>query len=303
MTHASSQAFYSLTQFNQPCDVYSIWPTPPAKGKLEPTLIERSSDIDTFNDRIVCGVHNPECMVYTPQTSNGIGVIIFPGGGYQRIAMDNEGCEVAAKLNTMGYTVFVATYRMPGEGHSLGPHTSLADAQRTIRWVRHHAKQWQLNKVGVMGFSAGGHLAGMLTTHYSLPIKEAMDDIDALDARPDFAALMYPVITMLKDQTHRGSFTELLGTMPSDERLRTFSVESNVHSAMPPCFLLHACDDLAVNVDNSVLMWQALKQLNVPVEMHLFEKGRHGFGIRKVENLPAKQWPELFHQWLSQHLS
>lgn len=303
MTDFTPEPLHSVTQFNQPCDVYSIWPTPPAKGKLEPTLIERSTDTTAFHDRIVCGVHNPECMVYTPQNSNGIGIIIFPGGGYQRIAMDNEGCEVAAKLNSMGYTVFVTTYRMPGEGHQYGPQTSLADAQRTIRWVRHHAKQWQLDKIGVMGFSAGGHLAGMLATHYQHTIGTAVDDIDSLDARPDFTALMYPVITMLKDQTHKGSFTELLGTTPSDEQLRAFSVEANVHSAMPPCFLMHACDDLAVNVDNSVLMWQALKQHQVPVEMHLFEQGGHGFGIRKVENLPAKQWPELFHQWLSMQLS
>ncbi len=302
MTDFTSQALHSLTQFNQPCDVYSIWSTPPAKGKLEPTLTERSTDTSTFNDRIVTGVHNPECMVYQPKTSNGIGVIIFPGGGYQRIAMDNEGCDVALKLNTMGYTVFVTTYRMPGENHQYGPETSLADAQRTIRWVRHHANQWQLSKVGVMGFSAGGHLAGMLASQYQLPIRVAEDDIDTLDARPDFAALMYPVITMCKDRTHLGSFTELLGQTPSEKQLQRFSVESNVHNKMPPCFLMHASDDLAVNVDNSVLMWQALKQHQVPVEMHLFEQGGHGFGIRKVEGLPAKQWPELFHRWLSTHI-
>ncbi|MEX3071619.1 alpha/beta hydrolase [Vibrio alginolyticus] len=302
MTDFTPEPFASLVQFLEPCEVYSLWPTKPPAGKLSPTLTERSPNIEQFNDRIVCGVRNPECMVYAAAKPNGIGVIIFPGGGYQRIAMDNEGCEVAKKLNSMGYTVFVTTYRMPGEGHEFGAETSLADAQRAVRWVRHHAEKWQLTKIGVMGFSAGGHLAGQLATRYTQVIAPSRDEIDNQESRPDFSALMYPVITMAQDQTHQGSFEQLMGQTITDQQLLTYSVERNVHSQMSPCFLMHACDDMAVDVDNSLLMWQALKQQQIPVEMHLFEQGGHGFGIRKVEDLPASQWPELFHQWIMMHL-
>ncbi len=303
MTNFTCQPLHSLTQFNQPCDVYSIWPAPPLPGRLAPTLTERSDNLAKFHDRIICGVHNPECMVYSPERSNGVGIIIFPGGGYQRIAMDNEGCEVAKKLNRLGYTVFVTSYRMPGEGHALGAYTSLADAQRAIRWVRHNAHRWPLKRVGVMGFSAGGHLAGMLATLHHMPLGAPTDAIDSIDARPDFAALMYPVITMNQDETHQGSFTELLGHQPSAEQLDAFSVENHVTLNTPPCFLLHASDDLAVNPQNSLLMWQALQQHQVPVELHLFQRGGHGFGLRKVQDLPAQQWPELFDHWLTNQLS
>lgn len=300
MTNLTPIALRSLTQFEQPCPVYPLWSTPQPEGNIAPTLTERSPHTQHYHDRIVCGVHNPECMVYHPQVSNGIGVVIFPGGGYQRIAMDNEGCEVATLLASKGYTVFVSTYRMPGEGHEYGAETSLADAQRAIRWVRHHAKQWQLTHVGVMGFSAGGHLAGQLATRYNTEIATPSDDIDHYDPRPDFAALMYPVITMEQDETHKGSFTQLMGAAPSDEQLKTYSIERNVHAEMPSCFLMHASDDDVVNAENSILMWRALIQHRIPVEMHLFEQGGHGFGIRKVADLPARQWPQLFHQWMCQ---
>jgi len=237
-------------------------------------------------------------MVYTPQQSNGIGIVVLPGGSYQRISIDNEGRDVGNSLTALGFTVFVSTYRMPGEGHNLGSETSLADAQRAIRWVRANLDKWQLRSVGVLGFSAGGHLAGQLATRFATQLQENVDGIDALSAKPDFCGLMYPVVTMNDEFGHKGSAYELLGAHKTEEELNRYSIEKCVHSDMPACFLVHANDDDSVPVENSLLLWQALREHKVPVEMHLFNEGGHGFGIEKVKDMPAHQWPTLFHNWI-----
>lgn len=289
--------FESLLQLNETAEVFPIWPTPPEPGNLSASVKHRDPE-NLSSDRLIAGVSNPEIMVYQPSNPNGIGIIVFPGGSYQRISIDNEGRDVGHTLTLSGYTVFVATYRMPGEGHTLGAETSLADAQRAVRWVRAHSDKWNLTTVGVLGFSAGGHLAGQLATRFDTQLQTNIDEIDTLSAKPDFCGLMYPVVTMAEEFGHKGSAHELLGSHMTDEMLEQYSIEKCVHNQMPACFLLHANDDKSVPVENSLLLWQALRANNVAVEIHLFNEGGHGFGVTGVKDKPAHQWPELFHQWI-----
>ncbi len=289
--------FESLLQLNETHDVYPLWPSPPAVGNAPARLQYRDSN-DVNSDRLISGVSNPEIMVNKPELPNGIGIVVFPGGGYQRISIDNEGRDVGDTLTAMGYTIFVATYRMPGEGHPLASETSLADAQRAIRWVRAHADQWQLHTVGVLGFSAGGHLAGQLATRFDTELQPQIDNIDTHSAKPDFCGLMYPVVTMNEEYGHKGSAYELLGCQMTEQELNRYSIEKCVHPDMPACFLVHANDDKSVPVENSLLLWQALRGQNIAVEMHLFNEGGHGFGTRGVIGKPAEQWPHLFDQWI-----
>lgn len=289
--------FESLLQLNETTEVFPLWPTTLISGNV--TAIVQHRDLnDLTSNRLISGVSCPELMVYTPQQSNGIGIVVLPGGSYQRISIDNEGRDVGNSLTALGFTVFVSTYRMPGEGHNLGSETSLADAQRAIRWVRANSDKWQLRSVGVLGFSAGGHLAGQLATRFATQLQENVDGIDALSAKPDFCGLMYPVVTMNDQFGHKGSAYELLGAHKTEEELNRYSIEKCVHSDMPACFLVHANDDDSVPVENSLLLWQALREHKVPVEMHLFNEGGHGFGIEKVKDMPAHQWPTLFHNWI-----
>ncbi len=290
--------FESLLQLNETVDVFPLWPTTQTFRNIT-AIIEHRDPHDVTSNRLISGVSTPELMVYTPRQSNGIGIVVFPGGGYQRISIDNEGRDVGKSLTALGYTVFVSTYRMPGEGHNLGSETSLADAQRAIRWVRAYSEKWQLHSIGVLGFSAGGHLAGQLATRFSTQLQERVDEIDTLSAKPDFCGLMYPVITMNDEFGHKGSAYELLGAHMNEEDLNRYSIEKCVHSDMPACFVLHANDDESVPVENSLLLWQALRAQNVAVEMHLFNEGGHGFGIQKVKDKPAEQWPKLFDQWIN----
>lgn len=288
--------FESLLQLNETSEVFPLWASIETKNTT--AIIKHRDPEDLSSDRLISGVSLPETMVYRPSTPNGIGIVVFPGGSYQRISIDNEGRDVGKALTELGYTIFVCTYRMPGEGHHLGSETSLADAQRAIRWVRAHAKKWNLHTIGVLGFSAGGHLAGQLATRFNVQLQASTDDIDAQSARPDFCGLMYPVITMNEQFGHKGSAYELLGQYVTESELNRYSIEKCVHNTMPPCFLVHANDDQSVPVENSVLLWNALRKSSIDVEMHLFNEGGHGFGIKGVETKPAGQWPVLFSQWI-----
>ncbi len=294
----TTSSFTSLLQLNETPDVFPLWPDQPVKGKVAASIWHRDPS-DLSSDRLIAGVSAPELMVYQPNNANGIAVLVFPGGSYQRISIDNEGRDVGNALTKLGYTVFIATYRMPGEGHSLGAETSLADAQRAIRWVRAHSGRWNIHKVGILGFSAGGHLAGQLATRFDAKVQPSVDDIDTFSAKPDFCGLMYPVVAMNEEFGHKGSAYELLGENITQEMFNRYSIEKCVHSEMPACFLVHANDDPSVPVENSLVLWQALRKESVAVEMHLFNEGGHGFGISGVQDKPARQWPELFHNWIS----
>ncbi|MDG1644975.1 alpha/beta hydrolase [Klebsiella huaxiensis] len=283
---------------------FSVWPGGEAPGaKNSPaseSLVERSKD-PTLPDRAVTGIRAPQITVYTPEKPNGIALLVTPGGSYQRVVLDKEGSDLAPVFNAQGYTLFVMTYRMPGDGHAEGSDAPLADAQRALRSLRARAAEWHIDpqKIGIMGFSAGGHVAASLETRYDEQVYSAVDTIDQQSARPDFVVLGYPVISMVPAIAHPGSRKALIGDAPTAEQQRRYSPEQNVASVTPPTFILHAVDDPSVPVDNSLVMFNALRAHNVPTELHLFAVGKHGFGIRGAKGLPAAEWPQLAMNWIA----
>lgn len=283
--------------------VFPIWPQGEAPGAAASAAraqtVNRSTH-PTLPDRAASGVRAPDITVYAPQTPNGTAILIMPGGAYQRVVLDKEGSDLAPYFNQQGYTLFVMTYRMPGEGHQEGADAPLADAQRAMRTLRAQARQWNIDpqRIGVMGFSAGGHVAASLGTQFGREVYPAQDAIDRLSARPDFMVLMYPVISMRAAIAHAGSRRQLIGEHPDDAAIRRYSPDRQVSRQTPPTFLVHAVDDPSVSVDNALTMFAALRANAIPVEMHLFEKGKHGFGLRGTSGLPAAAWPQLLHNWL-----
>ncbi|ACX87965.1 pectin acetylesterase PaeX [Pectobacterium parmentieri] len=283
--------------------VFPIWPHGDAPGAssstAQPQMVERSKDA-ALPDRAAMGIRSPEITVYQAEKPNGMALLITPGGSYQRVVLDKEGSDLAPFFNQQGYTLFVMTYRMPGEGHKEGADAPLADAQRAIRTLRANAEKWHINpqRIGIMGFSAGGHVAASLGTRFSQSVYPAMDAIDSVSARPDFMVLMYPVISMQADIAHAGSRKQLIGEQPTEAQVTRYSPEKQVTAQTPPTFLVHAVDDPSVSVDNSLVMFNALRGEKIPVEMHLFEKGKHGFGLRGTKGLPAATWPQLLDNWL-----
>lgn len=226
--------------------------------------------------------------------ANGAAVVIFPGGGYSHLATEKEGTRIAVWLNTIGVSAFVVTYRLGPRYHHP---TMLYDAQRAIRTVRARAQEWDVDtaRVGAMGFSAGGHLASTLSTHAD--VGTANDAIDRLRAMPDFQILMYPVITMRAPSAHKGSRTQLLGETPTERMVDSLSNEVQVNSKAPPTFLVHASDDRVVPVENSLLFYAALRAANVPAELHVFQKGGHGFGMA-LEDPALAMWMPLCAAWM-----
>lgn len=283
---------------------FPVWPQGEAPGAAESrarfTLEEHHTGPSAF-DRSVTGVRAPQIVVYAPEEPNGVGILVTPGGSYRRVVLDKEGSALAPFFNARGYTLFVMTYRLPGDGHAEGANAPLADVQRAMRTLRGRAGEWHLDadKLGVLGFSAGGHAAASLGTRYDEQVYDPQDEIDRLSARPAFMALVYPVITLHTEIDHPGSRYELVGDTPTPLQISHYSLEERVSTDTPPTFLLHAVDDPAVKVENSVVMFSALRRIGVPVEMHLFEQGQHGFGIRDAQGLPVSVWPDLMMAWIA----
>ena len=230
-------------------------------------------------------------------TSPHAAIVICPGGGYSHLAIDHEGVKIAEWFNNLGINAFVLKYRMPNDSimadKSIGP---LQDAQEAIRIVRRNAATWGTNpaKIGVMGFSAGGHLAATVSTRYA---DKVYVPADTTSARPDFSILVYPVISMDATITHMGSRENLLGLSASKELLKSFSLEEQVTTLTPPAFLVHALDDGAVSPENSIRYALALRKAGIPVEVHLYEKGGHGFGLGR--NVGTETfWPDACVRWL-----
>lgn len=302
-----SSLTFALLLFSQPLfaapERFPIWPQGDAPGaKSSPVnfqLTERSKD-PALPDRAVSGVRAPQITVYPPQKPSGTAILVIPGGSYKRVVLDKEGSDLAAPFNARGYTLFVMTYRMPEDGHAEGADAPLADAQRALRTLRAQAGSRHLNpkKIGVMGFSAGGHVAASLETRYDEKVYTPVDNIDNQHARPDFVVLGYPVISMDQAIAHAGSRKALIGETPTAEQIKHYSPEQNVTAQTPPTLLLHAVDDPSVPVANSLVMFNALHAHNVLTELHLFSHGQHGFGVRGVKHLPAAVWPELAMNWI-----
>lgn len=245
----------------------------------------------------------PTLTLYLPKpdVATDAAIIICPGGGYGGLASDHEGKQIAEYFNSIGVSAFILKYRLPSDGYRHP--VPLMDAQRAIRLVRFNAKQWNVNpaKIGIIGFSAGGHLASSAGTHFEKPVAAGgvLDAIDAVSCRPDFMVLVYPVISMQNDITHGGSKNNLLGTDPDSALVELMSNEKQVTPATPPTFLVHANDDNAVVPENSVRFYLACRRANVPAEMHLYLKGGHGFGLRPSAG-PAASWSHACMQWMQQ---
>jgi acetyl esterase/lipase len=280
-----------------------LWPgEPPGGATTWPTeeIIARPR-FAGLRDRIVRGVRTPLLTIFRAVQPVGTGVLIAPGGGYTHVVIDKEGFEMARWLAARGCTVAVMRYRLPADGWRAAAQAPLQDAQRALRLLRANAKSLDIEpaRIGVMGFSAGGHVAGSLAFKYAEEAYPIVDAIDTVSARPDFAALIYPVITMQAALAHSGSRKQLIGTAPDAAQVARYSLEQHVSAHAPPTFLLHAADDTSVPLANALRVHQALLEARVPVELHAFAEGGHGFGLRAIAGKPVEAWPHLTLNWLA----
>lgn len=283
-----------------PTEAIRLWPGAAPGGErvnVTPRVVERSTD-PAFHDRFAQYTIEPVLTVLRPARPNGASLLLIPGGGYKWAVVDKEGLDCARVFAAAGVTCFVLRYRLPGDGWAAGADAPLQDAQRALRLIRARAAADGLDpgRVAVLGASAGGHLAGMLTAQMDASYS-AVDAADAASFRPDLSILLYPVATMADPFVHAGSRRELLGAAPTDEAIGQYSLERMNWRRAPPVFLLHAIDDAAVPVENTLQLLSALRAADVPAEAHLFEEGGHGFGIRLIEGKPAAVWPQLALAW------
>jgi len=258
--------------------------------KLYPNGPKESNELsvpENYRDSgFLMNISEPRILAFpvAKEKANGTAVLICPGGGYSGVAFRHEGSDFAKWFNKLGVSAFVLYYRMPN-GHSSIP---LTDAQTALVIIHKRANEWNIdkNKIGIMGFSAGGHLASTVGTHF-----------ETKDQRPAFMILGYPVVTMDSTLTHRGSRNNLLGKKPSDELAKLYSNELQVTKKTPPTFIVHATDDKTVPVKNSIQLYQALKEKKIEAELDTFAVGGHGFGMRK-RNIPVDNWTDLLKSWM-----
>lgn len=247
-------------------------------------------------------VQQPMIDVYLPSKQNATGqaLVVCPGGGYGILAYDWEGTDIAKWLNANGIAAIVLKYRLPNSKSNIDPKLSpLLDAQRALRFVRANAEKWNIkkDKIGIMGFSAGGHLASTAGTHFDKGNPNATDSIDRISSRPDFMILMYPVITMSQPYMHQGSRNNLIGTMADSATAKYYSNDLQVTGETPPTLLVHATDDKAVPVENTLSFYQALKNNGVPAEMHIYPYGGHGFSLAIGKGY-LQTWTDRCMEWL-----
>ena len=260
--------------------------------KLYPNGPTESNELKTeekWRDKdFLLDISEPRMYAYPASKENNCGtaVLICPGGGYSGVSAVKEGAEIAKWFNELGVSAFVLYYRMPN-GHYEIP---LKDAQTALSIIHKRARKWKINKkkIGIMGFSAGGHLASTVGTHFKTKAE-----------RPAFMLLAYPVVTMNKDLTHKGSRDNLLGKNPSDELVKLYSNELQVNKQTPPTFIIHARDDGAVPIANSENLLEALQKNKVPAKLVTYDEGGHGFGMRK-KGIPVENWPQKMKSWLTE---
>jgi len=272
-----------------------IWPgKPPGQGFKAQALPSDWSPVFLRN------VSAPDLRVFRPERPNGHALLVVPGGAYWFVSVANEGADLASHMTARGFTVFVLTYRLPGEGWSDRMNVPLQDAQRAVKVIRSLGPQYSLapNKLSVLGFSAGGHLAATLATQHAEVSYPSVDAIDQLSAKPNAAGLVYPVVTMEKPWTHEKSRRLLLGDAPSEAEIAHRSAERNVSAGTPPMFIMHAMDDEAVPVENSLRMMNAMREAKRPVEAHFIQEGGHAFGVG-YPNTSSAHWIDLYSTWIA----
>jgi acetyl esterase/lipase len=284
-----------------PDETVLLWPAGPPGGVppgLSEHIVHRDNPFGLI-DRAAHDVTAPSLSIFRPSVPDGSAILIIPGGGYKWVVIDKEGFEGARQFSGQGAKVYVLRYRLPHQGWLAGANAPLQDAQRAVRLIRARAAKDGIDpaRVTVMGFSAGGHLAGLLATGFDAPVSTPQDAADALSARPDGAVLVYAVATMARPFAHEGSRLNLIRADPTPEQEAAWSLENRVRSDMPPVFLMHAADDEAVPVENALVLYEALRRADVPAALHVFEAGGHGFGLRGIAGTPLEDWPRMVNRW------
>ena len=287
----------TFNSFAQPFTL-KLWPDGIPGSKTDPGYVEKITREDGRITRCE-KVTNPDLTIFLPPagSANGAAVLICPGGGYGALAFDHEGNAIARWLNENGVAGIILKYRLPSdrimENKSIGP---LQDAQEAMRIIRRNAAKWKIDpgRIGVIGFSAGGHLASTLSTHYAEVVYKIIDNTSA---RPDFSLLIYPVVSFDTTITHRGTRNNLIGLRPDDASVRHFSNELQINSDTPPAFLVHSADDNAVPVMNSIGYFRGLQKNKIATELHIFQKGGHGYGLSPNGGTESS-WPELCVKWM-----
>jgi acetyl esterase/lipase len=287
-----------------PTEIVALWPglPPGAPTRLpDEQYIERAKPGEP-HDRYAAAIARPTISVFRPERPTGNAVLLAPGGAYIRVVSDKEGYDTARWLAAHGIAAFVLRYRLPGGGWAHASDVPLQDAQRAIRLIRSRAHDFAVdpNRLGMIGFSAGGHVAASLAVHYSARVYDPVDAADNLSARPQVVGLLYPVIAM-GTHAHLGSRDALIGKNPSEALIAAYSPDRHVTADTPPTLIVHAADDPAVPLENSFGMFAALRSANIPSELHVFEKGGHGFGLRLPPGATALHWPGLFLAFARNH--
>jgi acetyl esterase/lipase len=280
-------------------DTLELWPggVPGAEHvTVKEEIVDRAVAGGPLLDRAVQHVTKPLVTLFPPQGKpNGVTLLIVPGGGYVRVVIDKEGFEAADWFAARGFAAAVLRYRLPGDGWASGPDAPVHDAMRAMRLLRQRTAAKD-QRFGVIGYSAGGHLVARYITEPDLAYTHR-DAADDLSARPDFAVLMYPVILTSGAGAHSGSAQQLLAAGVKPDDLARYSPDRNVTAAMPPTMLVHAADDTTVPVANSLRMYEALHAAGVRSELHVFDRGGHGFGLRSIAGKDVAAWPGLVETW------
>ena len=299
-------SFFIIHAQNQEKDFYkeskriSLYPEGiPCKSDFE-TVVDYNSTGRTFKK-----IADPEIWYFPSKTNNDNkpAVLIMPGGGYYDLWFDKEGVDVAEWLNKIGISAFVLKYRLPHwESEQCKSKVALMDAQRAMRIIRSNSNKWGVNpeKIGVLGFSAGGHLASTISTHHDQGLSQSKVEIErTTSSRPNFTILIYPVVSLQNSpETHYGSRQNLLGKTPANELVDYYSNELQVKHDTPPAILIHTNEDSAVPPENSIHYYLALRKYNIPAAIHIWEKGPHGLGFAKDGGLAFKSWPQITKEWM-----
>lgn len=299
-------SFFIIHAQNQEKDFYkesqriSLYPEGiPCKSDFE-TVVDYNSTGRTFKK-----IADPEIWYFPSKINNDNkpAVLVMPGGGYYDLWFDKEGVDVAEWLNKIGISAFVLKYRLPHwESEQCKSEVALMDAQRAMRIIRSNSNKWGINpeKIGVLGFSAGGHLASTISTHHDQGLSQSKVEIErTTSSRPNFTILIYPVVSLQNSpDTHYGSRQNLLGKISTNELVDYYSNELQVKHDTPPAILIHTNEDSAVPPENSILYYLALRKYNIPAAIHIWEKGRHGLGFAKDGELAFKSWPQITKEWM-----
>lgn len=284
-----------------PAESFKLWPgaAPNAPAKL-PTPTGTMNGPANNRELWLTGVAEPHVGVFRPEKPDGRSVLVIPGGGYRFVSVHNEGIDVAAELTAQGITCFVLVYRLPGEGWANRADVPLQDAQRAMRLIRARAKTWNINpdKLGVLGFSAGGHLAAQLSVAHSDPVYDRIDEADVQSARPAYSGLVYAVVSFNSAGNEGRTSNGLWGASTDTATAARYTPLARVSSDTPPSFLVHAMNDTTVPIRQSIAWMEACIPARVPVEAHLLETGGHGFGGAHLPPTSSgRPWPQLFARW------